>query len=139
MDVLKLLKRVRAERTEAFSVQEQINELRLTLLPSGIRYDTDRVQTTPTDKMLETVSKLDELERKQAAHLARLTEDLITATEIVNSMPTSEYRQVLLMRYLTGNRTSWETIAGTMGYSADHVRGYLHYKAIEEARKVNTV
>lgn len=139
MDVLRLFKKVRAERAEVLAIQQQINECRLTLLPSGIRYDTDRVQTSPSDMMLEVAARVDELERKNAVHIAQLTEDLIKATDIIYAVETPEYRQLLTLRYLTGNRTSWESIANTMGYSVDHVRGYMHQKAIHEARKVNTL
>lgn len=141
IDVLKLLKRVRAERAEALSVQMQIDELRSSLLPSGIRYDTDKVQTSPADQMLEIAARVDELQRKNATHLARLTEDLIQAVDIVQKIDAPECRQLLTLRYLTGNRitSSWESIANTMGYSVDHVRGYLHQRAIREARKVNTL
>ena len=115
--MLKFFKTVRNERADIETLQLRIKELQLSLLPRGIRYDSDKVQTSPSDQMLEVAAKVDALERKM--------------------QPTPEYRQLLTLRYLTGHM-SWKQIADVMGYSDDHVRGYLHKMAIEEARKVNT-
>lgn len=135
--MLKFFKSVRDERADIQTLQLRIAELEMSLLPRGIRYDTDKVQTSPSDQMLEVAAKLDALERKMQAKLVKLNKDMVKAMTIVQAMPTPEYRQLLTLRYLTG-RMSWEQIAEVMGYSVDHVRGYLHKCAIDEARKVNT-
>ena len=136
--MLKFFKRIRNERSDVETLQLRIKELQLSLLPSGIRYDTDKVQTSPTDKMIEVAAKVDALERQMQKKLTALNADMVRAIAIVQAMPTPEYRQLLTLRYLTGTRTSWEQIADVMGYSVDHVRGYLHKNAINEARNVNT-
>lgn len=135
--MLKFFKTVRNERADIETLQLRIKELQLSLLPRGIRYDSDKVQTSPSDQMLEVAAKVDALERKMQAKLVKLNQDMVRAMEIVQAMPTPEYRQLLTLRYLTGHM-SWEQIAEVMGYSVDHVRGYLHKMAIAEARKVNT-
>ena len=135
--MLKFFKTVRNERADIETLQLRIKELQLSLLPRGIRYDSDKVQTSPSDQMLEVAAKVDALERKMQAKLVKLNQDMVRAMEIVQAMPTPEYRQLLTLRYLTGHM-SWKQIADVMGYSDDHVRGYLHKMAIEEARKVNT-
>ena len=135
--MLKFFKTVRNERADIETLQLRIKELQLSLLPRGIRYDSDKVQTSPSDQMLEVAAKVDALERKMQAKLVKLNQDMVRAMEIVQAMPTPEYRQLLTLRYLTGHM-SWEEIAEIMGYSQEHVRGYLHRAAIEEARKVNT-
>lgn len=135
--MLKFFKTVRAERADIETLQLRIKELQMSLLPRGIRYDTDKVQTSPSDQMLEVAAKLDALERKMQTKLVKLNNDMVKAMTIVQAMPTPEYRQLLTLRYLTG-RMSWDQIAEVMGYSVDHVRGYLHKNAINEARNVNT-
>ena len=135
--MLKFFKTVRNERADIETLQLRIKELQLSLLPRGIRYDSDKVQTSPSDQMLEVAAKVDALERKMQTKLLKLNQDMVRAMEIVQAMPTPEYRQLLTLRYLTGHM-SWEEIAEIMGYSQEHVRGYLHRAAIEEARKVNT-
>ena len=43
--------------------ETQRDELRACLLPGAIRYDRDRVQSTPTDKMADVIARVDELDR----------------------------------------------------------------------------
>ena len=128
---------VRAERADIETLQLRIKELELSLLPRGIRYDRDKIQTSPSDQMIEVASKIDELERKMQSKLVKLNQDMVKAVTIVQAMPTPEYRQLITLRYLTGSRTSWEQIAEIMGYSVEHVRGYLHKRSLEEARDVS--
>lgn len=135
--MLKFFKSVRAERADIETLQLRIKELEMSLLPSGIRYDSSKVQTSPSDRMLETAAKIDSLERRMRAKLEKLNRDMVKAVVIVQAMPTPEYRQLLTLRYLTG-KSSWEEVAQIMGYSVDHVRGYMHKAALDEARKVNT-
>ena len=139
MNMLKFFKSVRAERADIATLQLRISELELSLLPSGIRYDTERVQTSPTDRMLEIAAKCDALERKMQEKLSKLNADMLKAMTIVQAMPTPEYRQLLTLRYLTPARLSWEQIAEVMDYSVDHVKGYMHNAALNEARNVNTL
>ena len=40
--------------------ETQRDELRACLLPGAIRYDRDRVQSTPTDKMADAIEKLED-------------------------------------------------------------------------------
>lgn len=134
----KLFKRIRNERSDVETLQMRIKELQLSLLPSGIRYDTDKVQTSPSDKMIEVAAKVDALERQMQKKLTALNADMIKAIAIVQSMPTPEYRQLLTLRYLTGSRTSWKQISEIMGYSEQHVKQYMHDAALIEASKVNT-
>lgn len=135
--MLKFFKMVRAERADIETLQLRIKELELSLLPRGIRYDRDKIQTSPSDQMIEVASKIDELERKMQSKLVKLNSDMVKAVTIVQAMPTPEYRQLITLRYLTGSRTSWEQIAEIMGYSVEHVRGYLHKRSLEEARDVS--
>ena len=44
--------------------ETQRDELRACLLPGAIRYDRDRVQSTPTDKMADVIVRVDELDRE---------------------------------------------------------------------------
>lgn len=68
------------KRTEK-KVRLRIEELRAGLYPSGIRYDKDKVQTSPLDQMLETLSMIDVLER----NLKCLQEEIYTQTEIIRT------------------------------------------------------
>lgn len=139
-DVTIFLKGIRRKRLELRTVQETAAELRAMLLPAGVRYDKDRVQTSvePEGKLLKVVSDLMEIEQHQELLAERLSQDILRAEQLIGDMTTPEYRELIRLRYLTGGTKplTWEQIADQMGYSADHVRGKLHGKAIAEARRI---
>lgn len=137
-DVLVFLKRIRRERHELKVVQETAAELRAMLLPSAIRYDTDKVQTSPEEHLSTYVSELVEIEQHEQTVIERLKKDIRMVEQLLERMPTQEHRLLLRLRYLSGGvrALTWEEIAEQMGYSTVHVRGYMHGKAIGEARKI---
>ena len=138
MDVLKFLKGIRSERLEIIRLKEERDTLYYSLLPSGIRYDLDKVQTSPQDRMPGTAAKLYEVQEILDGRIEKLSSDIALAHRVINDMPTAECRELLLLRYLTGTRKpmTWIEIADKIGYSVDHVQGKLHGKAIKEARTV---
>ena len=81
MDVLDFLKSIRHKRIELAAIKSYEEDLRLSLLPSGIRYDLDKVQTSPTDRMLEMVAKLTDMQERETDQ----KEALIADIEIQNS------------------------------------------------------
>jgi len=138
MDVLKFLKCIRSKRFELADLKEQRDEIYYSLMPSGIRYDLDKVQTSPTDRMPDVAGDLAEVQAIIDQRIERLSGDIMLANHVIDQMPTAECRQLLMLRYLSGKRRplSWNDIADKMDYSVDHVQGKLHRKAINEARAV---
>ena len=137
-DILKFLKQIRAKRRELRIIQEAMEELKFMLLPAGIQYNKDRVQTSPEDRMSETVHDLMIVEKKRQAQLCKLQADLFRAEQLIGAMQTPEYRELIRLRYIAGGLKpmTWDQIAEQMGYTPAHVRGKLHGKAIAEARNV---
>ena len=62
--VYKALIRPRQIRTQIRMAEAEIEGLRLSMLPSAIRYDKDKIQASPDDPMTQFAVRLDELERK---------------------------------------------------------------------------
>lgn len=140
MDVLKFLKSIRSKRAEITTLKRARDELYWSLMPSGIRYDLDKVQTSPQDRMSETAGDLYEIQDKLDHMIAALASDVNLAVDLVSQMPTPECRQLITLRYLGTDRelSTWESVAQDMGYTPEYVRGELHGKAIKEARTVWT-
>lgn len=138
MDVLKFLKGIRSERLEVIRLKEERDTLYYSLMPSGIRYDLDKVQTSPQDKMLAVAGRLYEIQEIIDRRIDKLSADVALAHKVIDAVPTPECRELLLLRYLTGSRKpmTWTEIADRMEYSIDHVQGKLHGKAIREARTI---
>lgn len=137
-DILKFLKQIRTKRRELGILENTMQELRFMLMPSGIRYDLDKVQTSPEDRLSQSVADLVAVERRQKRQIERLMSDIAKAENLIETMPTPEYRELIRLRYVSGGLKlmTWEQVAEQMGYSSDHVRGKLHGKAIAEARRV---
>ena len=137
MDVLDFLKSIRHKRIDLAAIKSYEEDLRLSLLPSGIRYDLDKVQTSASDRMLEMVSKLGDLQERETDQKEALIADIELAERMVDAMPTTRYRTLLRLRYLYGAEPmSWQEVADALGVSIDHARGRMHGSAIAEIRMI---
>lgn len=81
--------------------EAQIKDLELMMLPSGIRYDKDAVQTSPGDPMLEFAEKLTELEAEIIALKRQYLTEQRQVSETINKLPPDE-AEVLTERYILG-------------------------------------
>lgn len=134
MTAKEYLQRIRSERLEVVQLQETVDELIYSLLPSGIRYDTLKVQTSPDDQMARVMAEVDEYERKIREHLSKLVDRQNVAFAYVSALEKSDYRQVLTLYYLTGERLTWHQVADKMDLSEQRIY-QLHNEAIEELEK----
>lgn len=89
-------------------LRERISSLRLSVLPSAIRYDKDPVQTSPSDPMPEYMAKLDELEGQLADRVLEYNQVSAEVYETIIRMPSPDVRMVAAKRYLGGK--SWPEI-----------------------------
>lgn len=80
-------------------LREQITDLRMCLLPSGISYDRDKVQTSPEDMTFKVFAQLDEVECKLQRVVFQIYEARTAITNRVFILPPKE-RQVLLLYYV---------------------------------------
>ena len=118
---------MRDEQREINIIREQIHEAELMLLPSAIRYDRDKVQTSPDDPMLKLAVKLDRYERRLNRHLARLTERREKAFAVIEQLEDPTQRQVLTLFFLDGRRLTMQQVGEVIGYEV--AQTYRIYKA----------
>ena len=128
------LQKIRSERLEVVQLQETVDELIYSLMPSGIRYDTLKVQTSPDDQMARVMAEVDEYERQIREHLQKLIERQNIAFAHIGALERSDFRQVLTLYYLTGERLTWHQVADKMDLSEQRIY-QLHNEAIEELEK----
>lgn len=131
MTAKEFLQKIRSERLEIEQLADQIDELKYSLLPSGIQYDAIKVQTSPDDKMLRIAEKIDEYERQIRKHLEELVSRQNTAFVYIGMLDKSEHRQVLTLYYLSASRLTWGQVAEKMVYSDQRIY-QLHNDAISE-------
>ena len=134
-----LFKNIRYIRREIYILERKQANIRKSMLPSGIRYDKDQVQTSLEDPMLKFAERISEAEELRQQRIVKLREDSALAQRILNDMPTAKYRMLLELRYIEGGidyRYSWSEIAFEMNYVEDYVRKELYQEAIAEAQKI---
>ena len=113
---------------------EQVEELRRILLPSEIRYDKERVQSSHTsDQFTDTMSKVIELEEKINCDIDELVKLKSEARDIIEHMENDIEKVILYKRYF--NNESFENIAVECGYSWRHIHR-LHGEALKNFDKI---
>lgn len=99
------------------------DELETCLLPAAIRYDKDKVQSSPDDAMSKICAEIDVLERKMAEVQHAKSLRIEEITKAINSLESDEERTSLTMRYI--NRISVPEIAEAMGYSIKRIYQFM--------------
>lgn len=117
MNAKALLYQVRDEQKEIDIIRRKIEEAELALLPSGIRYDRDKVQASPDDPMTKLAVKLDRYEAELRKHQAALLAKRTKAFRMVSQLTDSTQRQVLELYFLGGRRIRMWEVAQIIGYS----------------------
>lgn len=117
MNAKALLYQVRDEQKEIDIIRRKIEEAELALLPSGIRYDRDKVQASPDDPMMRLAVKLDRYEAELRKHQAALLTKRTKAFRMVSRLTDSTQRQVLELYFLGGRRIRMWEVAQIIGYS----------------------
>lgn len=131
MTAKEYLQKIRSERLEVEQLSDQIEELKYSLLPTGIQYDKLKVQTSPDDMMLRIVAEIDTYERQIRQHLERMVKRQNVAIKYIMMMERSEYRQVLVLYYLSAPRLTWVQVADKMSFSEQRIY-QLHNEAMTE-------
>lgn len=99
------------------------DELETCLLPAAIRYDKDKVQTSPDDQMSKVVAEINALETEMAEVQLLKTQQIEKIELAVNSLESDEERTALTMRYI--NRRPVAEIADDMGYSEPTIYRFM--------------
>ena len=135
-----LLEKCRREMRELLVVGERCETIRTSLLPRAIRPTQDKVQVTPEKHFEEAISVALDLENTINNRMALMIKDQQEAQALIDKLTDSRERCVLTLYYLTyysDGRTkslnTWESVAGTMGYSERHIMR-IHNDAIKKIK-----
>ena len=109
-------------------LESTIEGLRDCLLPGGMRYDTDRVQTSPSDKTTEIMCRIIELESELEEERQKKANAVMEIDKALMKMPEGPYKQLLAEYYI--GRIDIYKIADGMGVSVRHCYR-LRKKAVE--------
>ena len=116
MDAKSFFREIRSERREIRILTETIYAKEMDLLPSGIRYDKDQVQTSVEDIFTDKLADLGDYEKKRKKLVTKLAKRQAQAIEIISRIPDTKQRQVMEIYYLDINNPTWDDVADEMGF-----------------------
>ncbi|MDO4615654.1 MAG: hypothetical protein Q4B15_08495 [Lachnospiraceae bacterium] len=94
------LERAKEKRQIIVRLTERRDELKNGLLAKGISYDGASVRTSPSDRMIETMAEISEIEEQIAAE--ENSEDVRTVAAGIDEVSNGNYRTLLTAYYLFG-------------------------------------
>lgn len=122
-EVYRLLMAPHWKGLEIARKEKVIAEIKSCLLPGAIRYDKDRVQTSPSDQISEVMARVDEMERQVKELKAERSRLIIKVSDTLEKLSNDTEKTVLSEWYI--NRTKPEEIMTIIGYSS---RQMYYYK-----------
>ena len=99
-------------------LERTIESLRYNLTPGAIRYDKDRVDTSPQDQMTELFAKIDQYERELQVEYAKRAEVVLKVDDALNRMSDTKERIVLKEYYI--GKINLRDIADGLGITVRH-------------------
>ena len=121
MDAKSFFRAIRLERREIRILNEKIYAREMDLLPSGIRYDKDNIQTSIEDTMTAKLAELGDFEQKRKDLLKTLSARQAQAIEIISRIPDTKQRQVMEIYYFDTSNPTWDDVADEMGYDRRYI------------------
>lgn len=113
-------RQIRREQFEIIHLTEMIKSEEQSLLPSAIRYDREKVQTSPEDVLSKSVAKITELEREYAESLVTLKSNKANAEAMLKDLDNPDEREVMRWYYMSFNGRNpytWDDVAVRMAYT----------------------
>lgn len=131
-EVKKWFSQIRKEQYEISHLKAMITNAELGLLPSGVRYDKDKVQTSPDDIMSRVLAKAMDMRTELEISITKLQERQIQAEKMIQQLENSDEREVMRYYYMDledGKPLTWEQVGIRMNYYKRHVLR-IHGKAL---------
>ena len=119
-EVKEYFRQIRHEQYEINHLAEMIKSEELTLLPSAIRYDKEKVQTSPEDILAKSVAKINTLEQELALSMSNLKLRRARAEAMLSKLESSDEREVMRWYYMSidgRNLYTWDDVAARMAYT----------------------
>lgn len=126
------LRQLRTAEIKIEQKEEELERLKASLESISTGTDSERVQTTPRDRLSEEITRIVDLEKEINSDLGAM---LMLRNKIINeiqSMDNPVYIDILYKRYV--QYKSLEEIAVEMSYSYTRLR-HLHGRALQGFKK----
>lgn len=120
---------------EWLRLRSKRDELQSCLLPAAIRYDKDKVQSSPEDAMSKIVAEIGEIEKRMAELQQARSIRIDEIYNAINKIESAEERTALTMRYI--NRIAVPEIAKSMGYSVKRIYQFMDNGGDKIAKEIS--
>ena len=131
--VYEYLNSVRVLHWRWLRLKAKHDELESCLLPAAIRYDKDKVQSSPEDAMSKILAEVHELEKEMSQVQIAKSKRIEEIYRDIRSVDLEEERTSLTMRFI--NRVSVSEIAEQMGYSEQRIYQFMDQGAAQIYRR----
>lgn len=138
-EIKKEFQQVRREQLEIEHLLAMIRNEELGLLPSGIRYDRDKVMTSPDDKFSEICAKISDMQEQLGESIYKLKKKQAYCESLIIKLEDSDEREVMRYYYLNttceGKLMRWDDVAICMKYDVRSIYR-IHGQALANLSKV---
>lgn len=110
-----ILKAPGQTKRELKGVQVEINNLKVDMMPSGINYNSDKIQSSPHDSMSEYANRLIQLEQKEISLRDKYAMECKRVDMLIDKLEDIDQVNVIKARYIIGYR--FEQIAKVLNFS----------------------
>ena len=118
MDVRTFLGGISTKKAMAREYSAKIEAAEAGLLPRGLRYDKESVQSSGANDRVERIfDTVEDLRAAQMELVAQYTADEALAVRMLSHMEDAREARVLSLYYLGDGRDTFEDVADVMGYS----------------------
>lgn len=119
--VKEIFKQTRKAQIEINHLVRLIEREELTLLPKAIRYDRDKVQTSPEDILARSAAEIADMREEMTKSWILLKNKMGYAESLIAKLDDTDEREVLRWYYLDrdsdGSLLTWSRVAEVMGYN----------------------
>ncbi len=114
--------------------REKTEALRENILPKGVSFDKERVQSAPDDKMAQYVAKLEEIEQTLKDLYEKYYKAVNEVERVIYLVNDQDAREVLAKRYMAGK--SWLKIELEIGYMSVATIYRVHKRGLRAVTKI---
>ena len=132
IDAKTYLKEIREKRQHIDRLKERRAALHLDVSFGGIDYSTDKVISSPKNRLEEAAIKLSERLERIDRTIVRLSMEVDDRIESIESLADESHRNIIFKRYVEG--LSFEEISVDMSYTYNYTCT-LHGEALKEISK----
>ena len=132
-DVKEYLKEIKYKQQYLQRLRKRRASLHLDVSFGGIDYSSDRIQSTPKNKLEEAMVKLSDRLERIDNNIAKVSIEIDDRISSIEKLSNDTYKSILFKRYVEDK--SFEEISVEMGYVYNYTCN-LHGDALSELSKV---